>query len=139
MNDNPYAPKRSAIPCRICGVENYSVSFCDGAEKTRMDRDGICFSCAFWELRAERGCQTVIDGVTYQPGHRTDGPMRGMGGRRFDIEYFDGRVISTVDLWCGGVVPDRWRKRIPDTARFLNGARSVKVGETIYFDSSEEK
>lgn len=109
--------------CTICGkdeIHRYA-----GQEWNRMQRDNLCFHCAFWELRAEAGCPTVIDGCTYTPGTRTTGEWRGMGGRKFDIEYFDGRVITTYDLWCGGVIPERWRERLPNTARFINGAERV--------------
>jgi hypothetical protein len=130
------AVERSRTPCAICGTIGFSTSYSKCAEKTRMDRDGLCFGCAFWELRAEKGCPTVIDGCTYTPGTRTSGEFRGCGGRRFDIEYFDGRRVTTFDLWVGGVIPERWRNRIPDTARFLNGAERVQVGDTICFQES---
>ena len=124
--------------CGICGA-SYSTSYSRCAEKERMDRDGICFICAIWELRAERPNPTVIDGVVYTPGNRTKGAFRGMAGRRFDIEYFDGRRITTYDLWCGGPVPTQWLERIPDTAKFLHGARKAMVGETLCFDGSDSQ
>lgn len=130
------AVKRASAPCAICGAVEFSVSYGKCREKTRMDRDGLCFICAFWELRAEAGCPTVIEHCVYTPGRRTSGEFRGCAGRRFDIEYLDGRRITTFDLWVGGVIPERWRKRLPDTARFLNGAELVQVGETTYFNHS---
>lgn len=133
---NQNAVKRSQAPCACCGEENFSTGYHDCHEKRRMDRDGLCFTCAFWELKAEKDNPTVIDGALYTPGNRTHGDFRGMAGRRFDIEYFDGRRITTFDLWSGGPIPDRWKSRIPDTARFLNEAKRVQVGETTCFNQS---
>lgn len=113
--------------CKNCGEKNYSTSYMDCAEKRRMDADGVCFTCAFWLLKADHGGETIIDGGYYSPGNRTSGPMRGMAGRRFDIEYFDGRIITTHDLWFCGVVPEWCRDRLPDTARFINGARRSNI------------
>src|SRR5688572_27205689 len=80
--------------CPGCGQlgphGNYS-----GPEGQRMKQTGECFKCAFWELKAASKHDTVIDGYLYTVG-REPGPNAyrsdlGMGGRRFDIEYFDGR------------------------------------------------
>jgi hypothetical protein len=121
--------------CAICGAKNYHTSYM-GSEGKRMEADGICFSCAFWSDRAEKGCPTVIDGWVYTPGTRTTGEFRGMAGRRFDIEYFDGRKVTTFDLWSGGEIPERFRDRIPDTARFVNGAKRSNVGGTNCWNPS---
>lgn len=121
--------------CRCCG-EEYREDYLSCAELTRMQRDGICFICAFWSLRADQGGKTVIDGCFYSPGRRTSGEFRGCAGRRFDIEYLDGKRITTFDLWVGGVIPERWRSALPDTARFLNGAERARVGEITCFDPS---
>lgn len=43
----------------------------------------------------------------------------GFGGRKFVIEFFDGRRITTNDLWCAGTVPPKWRRRHPDNACFI--------------------
>lgn len=137
MADEHNAVHRSSAPCTCCGKEGYWTSYMAGPEKARIDRDGVCFGCAFWSVRADLGCETVIDGAIYSPGNRTSGPMRGMAGRRFDIEYIaSGKRITTFDLWSGGVVPERWRHRFPDTARFLNGAERAQVGETTCWDAS---
>jgi hypothetical protein len=104
-----------------------------------MQRDHVCFTCAFWSLKAERGCDTVIDGCTYTPGKQTSGSFRGCAGRRFDIEYFTGKRITTYDLWVGGVIPEKWRDKMPDTARFLNGAERAMVGGTTCFGPSDSR
>jgi len=62
--------------------------------------------------------RVVIDGEHYMLGDNTAG-MKGFGGRRFDIEFFDGRRVTTTDLWFQGVIPPKWRERFPDNARFV--------------------
>ena len=129
----------SVTPCASCGEEGYSLAYIDGPNLRRMLADGVCFSCAFWRIRCDKGPGTVINGVDYGPGSRTSGEMRGMAGRRFDIEYFSGQRITTFDLWSGGQVPERFRERLPDTARFLNGAHEAMAGGGLCWNPSERQ
>lgn len=118
--------------CNDCGAENYSVSFTPNcAEKKVIDAEGVCFTCAFWRVAISKKNDTVIEGRIYSVGDpkRPPGPHNGMAGRRFDIEYFDGRRVTTHDLWSGSEVPERYRQQIPDTARFLGGAGFVRIGD----------
>ena len=48
------------------------------------------------------------------------GGVRGYGGTRHVIEFFDGRRVVTRDLWSSGVVPPKWRVKYPDNARFIH-------------------
>lgn len=117
--------------CKDCGERNYSTSFRDCPEKRLIDSEGICFTCAFWRVRAAERHETVIDGRLYTVGNRPEGGrFNGMAGRRFDIEYFDGRKVTTYDLWSGAEIPERYREAIPNTARFLNGAGFVRIGDS---------
>ncbi|WDP93379.1 MAG: hypothetical protein HUN04_22710 [Desulfobacter sp.] len=82
-----------------------------------------CYDCSFWlckmeypDFMAER--RAIIDGSHYIIRAETDG-LRGFGGRKFIIQFFDGRIIETNNLWCQGEIPDRFRKRLPDNAVFL--------------------
>lgn len=121
----------AALVCRDCGAVGYSTSFTPTcAEKKLIDSEGVCFSCAYWLVRIEQKHDTVIDGRIYGVGNGREGnPHNGMAGRRFDIEYFDGRRVTTFDLWAGSEVPDRYKQQIPDTARFLGGAGFVRIGD----------
>ncbi len=129
-------------PCTICGVTPYHCGHF-GAEGKLAKELGTCFTCAFWEIRARKGCNTVINGYIYSPGNGTTGPHRGMAGRRFDIEYFAGvnagKTITTFDLWGGGEIPERFRERLPDTAKFLGGATKAQVGDITCFNPSDPK
>ncbi|MFB8071104.1 hypothetical protein [Streptomyces californicus] len=59
--------------------------------------------------------RVVVDGQHYSIGPGASG---GFGGRRFDIEFFDGRRVTTHDLWSQGTIPPKHRERYPDNARF---------------------
>lgn len=122
---------RSPHPCKDCGeVEFWTAYTATSPEKKLIDSEGICFHCAFWRVKVAEKHDTVIDGRIYAVGNRPEGGRNnGMAGRRFDIEYFDGRRVTTFDLWAGGEIPDRYKGRIPDTARFLGGAGFVRVGD----------
>lgn len=138
-SDSVFSGAASA-PCKICEASDFHGNYASDIGE-RMKRDGICFTCAFWEMRAEAGCPTVIDNCVYSPGNNTNensrADFRGCAGRRFDIEYLDdGQKITTFDLWVGGVVPERWRERIPNTAKFLSGAERVMVGGGACFNDS---
>lgn len=117
--------------CADCGAVNYATSFTPGcAEKKLIDSEGICFTCAFWRVTASRKHETVIDGRIYMVGNRPEGgKFNGMAGRRFEIEYFDGRKVTTFDLWSGGEIPEKYKPQISDTARFLGGAGFVRTGD----------
>lgn len=115
--------------CSICG-DLFEKSTAKGEDEHRMEKDHLCFDCALWANRADKENPLVIDGIRYSLG---PGNWGGMAGRRFVIEYFDGRIVETKDLWCNGEVPDYFRDRIPDTARFLGGAhfdRDVKAWQS---------
>ncbi|MEU7039822.1 hypothetical protein AB0A77_02035 [Streptomyces varsoviensis] len=60
--------------------------------------------------------RVVVDGQHYVIGPGNSG---GFGGRRFDIEFFDGRRVTTRDLWSQGAIPPKHRRRYPDNARFV--------------------
>lgn len=118
--------------CHVCG-ELERTHFVKGVVED-MIRYTVCFDCLFWfnHARAYTNRATVIDGSIYTPGDRVSGPFRGMGGRRFDIEYlgnsaYAGKRVTTYDLWGGGKMPDHVRKHMPDTAQFLNGAKSFST------------
>lgn len=110
--------------------------------RTNMLQRLLCWDCNYWrdfDARLERDHKrmTIIDGHVYGPGNRTSGPMRGMAGRRFDIEYIApsihaGKRITTFDLWSGSTMPDHLRERFADTARFVGGAEKVELGKDAF-------
>ncbi|WP_275558596.1 hypothetical protein [Streptomyces sp. 5-6(2022)] len=81
----------------------------------------------FWGPGGPRDGDNLLDRVVVGGEHyilgedRPGDAFKGFGGRRFDIEFFDGRKVTTRDLWYQGVIPPKWRERYPDNARFVTG------------------
>lgn len=65
---------------------------------------------------ADEARRVVVDAEHYVIG---PGGSGGHGGRRFDIEFFDGRKVTTRDLWSQGTIPPKHRERYPNNARFV--------------------
>lgn len=74
----------------------------------------------YWrdQLR-DRSNAVVINGVHYRIGP-PGGEFRGFGGRRYDIEYLDGRRVTTHNLWYQGPIPPKYLDQIPDNARWVH-------------------
>lgn len=111
--------------CIICGKKeggHYLQPIKDNLLKTNL-----CFSCNFWQnkVKIKNKSNTVrVDGKHYQIGSKepdTPSQFRGFGGRKFNIEFNDGRVESTNNLWCQGSIPERWQEQLPNNAKFLKG------------------
>jgi hypothetical protein len=92
----------------------------------------------YWEsqITSEPDRRVVIDNVHYRLGKNGSrrGPYNGFGGRRFDIEFFDGRVVTTYDLWHQGVVPPSFRDRLPDNARWAVPASAPDIAIPLRFE-----
>ncbi len=79
-----------------------------------------CFDCSFWLGKADypdymASHQVIINGEHFILGE-AEGPFRGFGGRSYKIQFFDGRIIETNNLWGQGVVPARFRPMLQDNA-----------------------
>lgn len=108
--------------CVECGEIHTPHQWSTGA---KLAARGLCHFCAFWTdayLRVQSGRSIVVGGNCYsiaeepKPGERG---FFGHGGSLFRIEYPDGRIVESRNLWHNGDVPPRWRERLPDNARFL--------------------
>lgn len=110
--------------CKSCGSifgTNYHEIGKDLREKN------LCFTCNFWEgiiqdfNKSEK--HIVVDGVKYTigPEKTPEFGFRGYGGSLFIIKFLNSdRVTKTTNLWCQGDVPERFRERLPDNAKFIN-------------------
>jgi hypothetical protein len=123
----------AALVCADCGAVGYSTAYMQSSSiKQLMDAHGVCFTCGYWREVLAKKPDTVIDGRIYSVGDVRKPPNQrhaGMAGRRFDIEFFDGRRVTTHDLWAGSEIPERYRAQLPDTARFLGGAGFARIGD----------
>jgi hypothetical protein len=86
----------------------------------RLVRESCCHACDFWrQYEAMKHDPKVVrvDGQHYYIGK----PFwfKAFGGRRFVIEFFDGRRAVSDCLWTQGIIPPHFRERMPDNARFL--------------------
>lgn len=116
------------INCVICGkiIEetehdkemkkcfiNYKNDFCSRQ----------CITADFWVEKIEiKNDDDVarINGEHYVIGDEKDnGGFRGFDGRKFTILFFDGRYVTTTNLWFNGVIPESFRKLLPDNAKFM--------------------
>ena len=107
------------MKCVICGKE---------IEKSQYSNAVLCsetcFYKNFWnEIVAEKEQHIIINGECYRDGGNVDNPnyydFLGYSGRRFWIRFFDGREITTNNLWYQGKIPDEFLSQLPNTAEFF--------------------
>jgi len=111
------------MECKEC---NKTVSFdnlIDEAVKD-MKANEACQSCLYWLERIERKdseCQAIIGGVVYQidPRIYKNKSHQGHSGREFTISFFDGRIVTTDNLWYNGKIDSDFISRLPDNAKFI--------------------
>jgi len=113
--------ERITYRCAECGetVDGLEV---DGDLALMMAAHNLCFQCAFWaEKVAIRDRADVVraGGQHYMIGEATPDMKprhKGYGGERFEVRFFDGRVVETDNLWHQGTIPSHFRDRLPDNA-----------------------
>jgi hypothetical protein len=98
--------------------------------ETKLRAHAICSGCDFWNKRAAKQQQDpsryfIAKGEAYYIGPATSGPknFNGFSGRRFVIEFSDGRQVETCNLWANGEVPPSHREELPDNAWFVRDAQ----------------
>lgn len=84
--------------------------------------EDLCFTCWCW-LGAIDKANTPesvrVDGIHYWIGREDEKGSRGFAGRRFIILFKDGRRMETTNLWAQGMIPKRFRSRLPNNANFM--------------------
>jgi hypothetical protein len=111
--------------CKHCGA----ILTANYVEPTRTEilESGLCFHCNFWRKQANSKDpkRLIIDGHIYGDGGNQPNASRkdwlGFGGTVWIIER-DGKVWQTNNLWSGSTVPQEYRERMPDNARFVKEA-----------------
>jgi len=108
-------------PCVICG-SLISTTYSDDVVSGLKEKN-LCFFCLFWSEWIEKkdDPNTVrIDGTHYHIApDAPDAYFKGFGGRRFKIEFNDGRVVETRNLWCQGDISKHYKELLPDNAKFI--------------------
>lgn len=117
------------MQCVVCGKE---------IEKSQYGSavlcGGECFKKHYWnDIISEREKHIIINGdCYYDAGNMPDSytGFLGHSGRKFYIKYFDGRIMSTNNLWYNGTVPEEFRNQLKDNATFCAKAELIKGGVT---------
>ena len=129
------------VKCQHCGAEE-KASY-DIATKTRMVENNRCFTCDYWlELSNEHvkdeNCFVVADNSpSMHPGvHLFIGKesneksiFKGFGGRKFEIEFSDGRKVISTNVWYQGPVPLRFKHLF---TRFAKVNKSAEKAEGVH-------
>lgn len=108
--------------CSECGEVSHPSYVGNGQIGAALRERGLCFIDDFWaEAHADylAGKRLVVDGQSYTIGPERAPSPKGHGGRRFRIQYPDGRVVESTNLWSQGTIPERRRGRLADTATFI--------------------
>lgn len=104
------------MKCRICNSEIESYY-------PHLQEKELCFSCDYWSdlAREVKNKSSVrIDGHHYWV--KTKNTLtKGFSGRQFTVRFYDGRVVTTNNLWYQGKIPQNWRVLLPDNAEKLIG------------------
>lgn len=112
--------ERHGYFCSKCGAPETA----HYSNEARLRDRQLCFSCNFWEEKAEQlpGEYIIINHVLYlDGGHQpnTNPSFLGFAGRLWHIQMNDGRTIVTNNLWTGGRMPHEYWERFPDNAKFV--------------------
>lgn len=106
------------MKCEVCGKEIERSSYSDSVLCSSE-----CFHDHYWMQRVNRQdvpTQVVVNGCVYQIGdENSSSSFRGFDGRKFEIEFFDGRRVVTTNLWYNGEIPEKFRELLPDNAKFI--------------------
>jgi hypothetical protein len=74
----------------------------------------------FWEMHYALYDESSVNvrGTHYRIGPEKGKGFRGFGGGKFVVKFFDGRVVTTTNLWCQGEISPEYRDRLPNNAEF---------------------
>lgn len=112
--------------CKLCNGL-ISSNYVTEVRQQLIERN-LCFNCNFWHdklIKYESNDPRVfvIEGVMYyRSNDEIDrGQFRGHGGRGFKIQKLDDEdeIIVTNNLWCNGDVPEHFKDKIKDNAKFI--------------------
>lgn len=102
--------------CIICGKKIEKSSYTNAVLCSSK-----CFHKNFWNEYVEIKDDPKIvrvDGKQYYIG-RENQTLRGFGGNKFHIKFYDGREIISDNLWYNGEVPEDYKELLPDNAVFI--------------------
>ena len=125
--------KYPTVICSECGKEEKATF--GGTVGKLMVEKCLCFECAFWTEKIEifSNRHAIIDGKMFYI--KDDKPKEykgflGFGGRKFNIQFNDGQIITTRNMWHNGEIPDHFRDRLPDNAVFISEKELTETNDT---------
>ena len=104
------------VTCRECGVIDNVAEWVNLGE---LEREQLCPECLGWTKLARiasvpasvraggKHYLALPDGAETWGGHKA---------LAYRVQWLDGRALKTTTLWCQGVIPPRFRRRLPDNA-----------------------
>lgn len=106
-------------PCTCCGTI-YKTNYNDPTGSQLRERK-ICFDCNFWMEQYNRNKRHIVlnDGL-YADGGKVEKGTRGFvgfGGHEWKIEFPDGEILETNNMWHQGTIPKHFRHLFPPNAR----------------------
>ena len=115
------------MKCKECSAE-ISLNYMESS-KTRMIERKLCFICLFWSnyvdcvefgtIATQRIARINHKHfVIGNEGKSRRAEFRGYGGAKFVIIFNNGDRVETTNLWAQGEIPERFRNRLPDNAKF---------------------
>ena len=123
------------MKCKVCGKEENPEHW---TCRDSLIEKRLCFSCNFWQEKYEYdqlhpGKGVVIDGTHYYiEDENSKSYFRGFGGAKFVIQFNNGEVVETTNLWCQGEIPAIWQEKFPDNAKFLPKKEWKNINGTKY-------
>lgn len=117
VNDNFW--KVNQLICKECGTEVFLHNWAPKMRK-ELEEGQLCGDCYFWTNGVLDDTKIVIDGKCYHIDKNEKAKFKGFGGRMFKIRFLDGTLVETTNLWANGKIPERFRERFPDNAKFVD-------------------
>lgn len=107
------------MKCEICGKEIEKSSYSNAVLCSSE-----CFYKHFWnEIVKDKENRIIIKGNCYIDGgnkpNETHSSWLGFNGYVFNIEFFDGRKLTTNNLWSNGKIPKEYKELLPDNAKII--------------------
>lgn len=105
------------MTCKEC---NSNIRLSYGNLNTELETNQVCIDCHFWTNVLNSRKKIVISGKCYHIDPNEKSEYKGFDGRRFKIQFLDGTLIETTNLWHNGTVPEHFLGRFPDNAKFVD-------------------
>lgn len=113
---------RNCIVCSVCGkIEDVS----NWSNGEIMKQRRMCFTCNFWQDQLDLDNSgkrqfAIIDNHHYVIEPDTIRGFKGFSGALHKIQFNDGRIVTTKNLWHQGQIPEKWQAKFQNNAKFIH-------------------